>query len=112
MSTKTLAYPRVTHAALPATNWKYFCMACFLASIMLLVFYVWQINTLTGGAYKVSSMEKQLAELSKENKNLQVSFAESGYMADMVQKAAQLNFEKATGVKYVQIKSSEFVMAK
>lgn len=72
-------------------------------SLMLLVFYVWQINDLTRGSYLINSYEKQISKLSTENKNLEVSFAESSFLGQALQKIQALNFQKTTSVKYIQI---------
>ena len=75
-------------------------------SLALLVFYVWQINDLTRGSYLSNSYEKQITKLSDENKNLQVSFAESSFLEQALVKIQALNFQKSTSVKYIQILDS------
>jgi hypothetical protein len=69
----------------------------------LLVFYVWQINDLTRGSYLTVSYEKQISKLSDENKTLQVSFAESSFLGQALEKIKALNFQKTTSVKYMRI---------
>ena len=69
----------------------------------LLVFYVWQVNELTAGSYLVNSYEKQITKLSDENKNLQISFAESSFLGRALEKIQALNFQKTTSVKYIQV---------
>jgi len=102
MTTLALNYLKV-QKEFPAINWRAVCCMGFLASLFLLVFYVWQINGLTRGTYLVNSYEKQINKLSSENKNLQVSFAESGLMDRAVAKIQALNFQKTTSVKYIQV---------
>ena len=75
-------------------------------SLALLVFYVWQINDLTRGSYQINSYEKQISKLSDENKNLEVSFAESSFLGQALEKIQALNFQKTTSVKYIQISDS------
>lgn len=72
-------------------------------SLFLLIFYVWQINDLTRGSYLTSSYEKQISRLSEENKNLEISFAESSFLGQALKKVEALNFQKTTSVKYIQI---------
>jgi len=88
------------------TNWKDICFAGFFISLSLLVFYVWQINSLTKGSYLINSYEKQTSQLSEENKNLQVSFAENSFLGQALTKIQALNFQKTTSVKYIQIPAS------
>ncbi len=111
MTTATLSLYRVQKKLqtkinsidLPAINWKAVCFAGFFMSLALLVFYVWQINNLTRGSYLMSSYEKQISTLSEENKNLQISFAESSFLGQALVKTQALNFQKTTSVKYIQI---------
>jgi len=96
---------RVESINLPAINWKAICFIGFFVSLVLSVFYVWQINDLTRGSYLINIYEKQVSKLSEENKNLQVSFAESSFLGQVLLKIQALNFQKTTSVKYIQIKS-------
>ena len=80
-------------------------------SLFLLVFYVWQINDLARSSYTVNNYEKQISKLSDENKSLQVSFAESSFLGQAIEKIQALNFQKTTSVKYIQIPAASVAMA-
>jgi len=86
-------------------NWKSVCFTGFIMGLMLLVFYVWQINNLTRDTYIFSSYENQVNKLSDENKNLQISFAENSFMEEALVKIEALNFQKAVSIKYVNVPS-------
>ena len=86
---------------IPVINWKAACLMGFIASMILLVFYVWQINNLTKGSYLINNYENQISKLSDENQNLEVSFAESSFMGQALTKIEALNFQKADSIKYV-----------
>ena len=88
---------------MPSVNWKMVCLIGSFICLSLLVFYVFQINDLTKGSYLINTYEKQISQLSDENKNLQVSFAENSFLGQVLQKAGELNFQKVVSVKYVQI---------
>jgi len=97
---------------LPVINWKVVCcMGLFMISA-LSVFYVWQVAELTRGSYFVNVYEKQISELSLQNKNLQVSFAENSFLGQALFKIQALNFQKTTSVKYIQIPAGEGALAK
>ena len=120
MTTTVLHLPKVRKSmhekvaieALPKLNWKLICFLAFSACFLLLVFYVWQINSLTGGSYAVSEYEKQISQLDQENKNLQVSFAESSFLGQVLTAAQKLDFQKVTSVKYVQIPDNAVALVK
>jgi len=111
MTTATLSFykvqknlqAKINSVDLPAINWKAVCFIGFFISLILLVFYVWQINNLTTGSYLINSYEKQISKLSEENKNLEISFAESSFLGQAIEKIQALNFKKTTLVKYLQI---------
>ena len=114
MTTATISYHRIqknlqakiNSVSLPEINWKAVCFIGFFMSLALLVFYVWQINDLTRGSYQINSYEKQISKLSDENKNLEVSFAESSFLGQALEKIQALNFQKTNSVKYIQVSGS------
>ena len=119
MSTATISLGRVqkriqtqiNSVELPSVDWKSVCFIGFFVSLALLVFYVWQISVLTRGAYLINSYENQISQISDENKNLQVSFAESSFLGQALEKVQALNFQKTTSVKYIQILDSSAEVA-
>jgi hypothetical protein len=78
-------------------------------SLVLLVFYVWQINGLTKGYYLINSYENQISKLTEANKELQVSSAENSFLGSALIKIQALNFQKNILVKYIQIPDSSIV---
>src|ERR1035437_4074273 len=102
---------RVDSIDLPVINWKAVCFIGFFLTLASLIFYVWQINDLTRGSYLVNSYEKQISQLSSENNNLQVSFAESSFLGQALEKIHALNFQKTTSVQYIQILDSSVATA-
>ena len=119
MTTLALAYTKIQKKVqtgidsvdLPVINWKAVCCAGSFMALTLLVFYVWQINDLTRGSYLSNSYEKQISKLSEENKNLQVSFAESSFLGQALEKIQALNFQKTDSVKYIQVPDSSAEVA-
>jgi hypothetical protein len=113
MTTAVLSYQkvqrnlqaRVDSMSMPEINWKAVCFVGFFMSLILLVFYVWQINELTRGFYLTNTYEKQISALSSENRDLQVSFAESSFLGEALTKIQALNFQKITSssVQYIKI---------
>ncbi len=84
-------------------NWKVVCFAGIFMCLALLIFYVLQITDLTRGSYSLTNYEKQISQLSDQNKNLEISFAENSFMDSALIKIQALNFQKATSIKYIQI---------
>ena len=117
MTTATLRIQKKLHVkidaiSLPSANWKLLFFAGFFMMAVSLVFYAWQINDLTKGSYTINSFEKKISQLSSENQNLQVAFAENSFMGQAMEKAQALNFEKTTSVKYIQVSENSFTAFK
>jgi len=81
-------------------------------SLSLLVYYVWQVRYLTGGSYLIGSYERQITEMLGEKKDLEVSFAENSFLGQAQEKIRNLNFQKITSVKYIQLPDSSLARAK
>ena len=99
---------KINSAKLPEMNWKIVCMAGVLACWLLLIFYAYQISSLTGGTYLISKYEKEISQLSRESNNLEVSFAESSFLGQVLAETQAMNFQKTTSVRYIQILDTSF----
>lgn len=97
------AKSKVAHADFAVINWKAICIFGIIASMFSLLFYIYQINNLTRGTYFVSSYQKNIDSLLQENRKLEAAFAENSFLGDVEQKTQELNFQKTTSVKYIQI---------
>lgn len=88
----------------PHLNWKTVCFISFAFFAAVIFFYAYQIVNLTKGYYIVNNYEKKIATLMQENKNLQFNFAESSFLAGVLEKAQALNFERTSStIKYIQV---------
>src|SRR5258708_1757092 len=98
MTTISLYYraihKRVSLASLPAINWKLMYWTGILLLLPLLVFYIYLVNQLTAGAYLIRNYDKQLTNSSEENKKLEATFAESGFLGIAIEKAKAMDFQK------------------
>ena len=122
MTTATLSFDRVQKNIqtkidsidIPVINWKTVCIIGFFVSLALLVFYVGQINNLTRGSYTMNNYENQISNLSEQNQNLEISFAESSFMGQALTKIQALNFQKPTlaSVKYIKIPDESVAVVK
>lgn len=88
-------------------NWNLCCFVGLFMIMFLLFFYVYTINELTKGAYLIKNYEKRTDELSQKNKDLEVSFAKSGFLGNLETKTRELVFEKVKKIKYIQIQVSD-----
>lgn len=94
---------KIDAVELPLVNWRKVCLLGIFATLILAIFYVWQINALTNGFYLTAEYEAQVLRLSDQNKSLQISFAESNFLAQVAERMQVLNFHKSVAVKYMQM---------
>jgi len=93
-------------------NWDKVCFAGFALCLLLLFFYIYQINVLTSGTYFISKDRLLIEEISKENKKLEVLFAENNYLEEILSKIENSNFQKTVSIKYIQILDNSLANAK
>ena len=104
MTTATAAvFSRLESISLPELNWKMICISAFCIVFLSTSFYAWQIISSTKDYYLINKYQKQISDLSMENKNLQVSFAESAFLGEVLVKASAMNFQKINSIKYIEI---------
>jgi len=106
------AYSKVKSIELPQINWGVVCFAGIALCSFLLFFYIYQINILTKGSYLITSYENSIDKISEANKKLEVSFAENSFLGEVLTKTQELNFQKTTSVKYIQVLESSLANAK
>ncbi len=115
MTTTTLSY-RAIHSKIYSVNFikinlKLIYFLAVLFSLIMLIFYIFRVNELTQGAYLIKNYNKEISSLLAENRNLQTNFAESSFLGLAQERAKELNFEKTTDVKYIQILQSSLAEA-
>ena len=82
---------------------KVFLAIIFISTLILLVFYIFQVNVLTEETYFIKSCEKKLTQLSRENETLEVDFSKASSLANIGNYLQSQNFEKVSQVKYIYI---------
>lgn len=87
-------------------RWKLILLTGILFLVLMLVFYVFSINQLTGGTYLIKQYNKDFALALNENKKLQATFAENGFLGNIQERTKDLYFEKTAKIKYIQITES------
>lgn len=93
-------------------NWKIVCFLCVFINLFLLFFYVWQVNNLTKGIYTINNYEKEINKITNENRNLEISLAEKSFLGETITKIQELNFQKNTTIKYIQIPEKSVAIVK
>jgi len=82
---------------------KLFYTFGFVLVLTLLVFYVFQLNTLISQTHKVQLYQERLQELSESNKVLEVQLAKLNYLDNIPAKSQELGFERVGAINYIQV---------
>ena len=116
MTTLTLGYRvinnKIKSISLPNINWKAFYIFGILLAISMLVLYVFLVNELTSGTYLIKDYNKEINLISAENRVLETNSNRSGLLAEVLDKAKELSFEKTTNIKYIQFSDNSLARAK
>jgi len=88
---------------------KVFWVVSFLSIFSLLVIYIFQVNVLVSQIHTLKNYEKQIVQLSQENKILEINFSKANSLNNIENYLSTQNFEKASRVKYIQIRETEIV---
>lgn len=107
MSTIALNYRTINHTikslSIPSVNWKALLIMGIIVAIAMLVLYVVLVDGLAKGAYLIKNYDKRIQSLSQENQVLQVNMAHADYLNRITERAQALNFEKTSGITYIQL---------
>lgn len=116
MTTATLNYraihSKITSVNFPIIKLKIVYLTFILLSLLMLVFYVYSVNQLTKGTLIIKNYYKEIGLLTKENRSLEISLAEAGFLGRAAERAGELSFEKTKNIKYIQILEGSLAKAK
>lgn len=80
---------------------RFFIVFIILIIFSLLIVSVYQLNAYTAEVYFIHNSEKEIAQLARENKNLEINLAKANSLSN-VGKYVQ-NFEKASKIEYIRV---------
>jgi len=98
----TIAISTSRAISLPKINWKLLIFLGFCTMLFFSVLYIFQINQMIEKSYLIRSYEKEMIQLTQENKNLEVNLAQISYIENIQQRAKELNFASVKTIKYIE----------
>ena len=103
---------KVKAITLPAVNLKAVYVLGLGGLLLMIIFYAYAVNSLTGGSYVIKSYNKEIGKLEAQNASLEASVAAAGFMGSVQAEARYLGFEKTTQVRYIEVKEGALAKAK
>ncbi|MDO8424829.1 MAG: hypothetical protein Q7S70_02720 [bacterium] len=90
-------------------NRGFFCLAAFVATAMLLAYYIVQVNSLTRERYLLGDYQERMAQFSRTNEVLEMNFSKTNSLTNADKYLAGQTFEKTNRVKYIQLLEDQVV---
>ena len=88
---------------------KLFWLLVFLSILLLLSFYIFQVNAAVAERYLIQEYEKRIGEVSKESQNLVISSAKMSSLNKAEELLEALNFEKINKIHYIRVLDTQVV---
>lgn len=80
--------------------------------ISLIGFYVFQISAVTEKSFTIANLEKQIADLDKEFKNLQINFSDTSSLSGLEETLVAKGYEKVGKIHYIQVSGDTVAVVK
>ncbi|MFC1629673.1 hypothetical protein ACFL11_00375 [Patescibacteria group bacterium] len=90
-------------------SFKVFWIFTTFFLLLLLVFYIFQINSVISKSYQVQYYQERINDLSEENKVLELSVAQLNSWENIERQVQDFNFEKLGQIYYIQMLDSTVV---
>ena len=101
---------RTKAKTLNTLNARCLCVLGAFIVLLLLGFYVYQVNAETSEKYSIHDFQERISELSKENKSLEINSAQVGSLASIAESIKDLNFEKTQRIEYIRVTDTQVVI--
>jgi hypothetical protein len=82
-----------------------FLSFCFIS--LLFAFYIFQVNEYTRAGFAVSEYQGRIAEISKENKQMEISFSKTYTLASLESLLGMMDYEEVERIQYVRMAGSQ-----
>ena len=98
-------------ATIKSSNFRltFFWIINVVLAITLLIFCIFQINMQTKETSLIKTYEQKIAQISEQNKNLEINFSQKNSLKNFEILLEDLNFEKVTKIDYIQVLESSVV---
>ncbi len=91
-------------------GWKFNLKTAWFMVFSLIVslagFYVFQVSAITEKSFTIANLERQVAGLDKEFKNLQINFSDTSSMSGLEGALVARGYEKVGKIHYIQVLES------
>ncbi len=75
--------------------------------VLLLSFYVYQVQAYTQDGFSISNYEKQIKEISRSQGELAVNFSEANSLTNLEALLKSVSYQEVGRVRYIQMTSAQ-----
>lgn len=93
----------------PRISLKIFWILNLALIFILLIFYIFQINTWISEGYQVQDYQKKIEKIKNENKSLELNFLQNTSLENIENKINNLGFKKINKIYYIEILENQIV---
>ncbi len=86
---------------------KKFIVLGFCLVFLLLAFYIFQVNEYTRAGFAISEYQNRIAEVSRQNKQMELSFSETYTLASLESLLKMADYEEVDRIQYVRMAGSQ-----
>lgn len=106
---REIAFKKINVIKFPKINLRAFWIFSAIFIVFFIALYIYQVNVETRERYLIKEYQEKIAELSKENKILEVYSAQMASLDNATELIEKLNFEKTDRIYYIQILDTQVV---
>jgi hypothetical protein len=78
----------------------------FILTTLLVIFYIFQLNSVTEGMYLIKNYDKKIENLSQENKRLEIKFSKENSLENLGSLVENLGLNPVEKTDYIEIPDS------
>ncbi|MBI2450569.1 MAG: hypothetical protein HYV47_03485 [Candidatus Nealsonbacteria bacterium] len=93
----------IVSVVFPRINLQKIWVASFILITSLIIFYIFQISEIASSTFHISSYEQSIAQLSQNNKDLEIKLSQLNYLTNLESILQNFNYEKVGKVYYIRI---------
>lgn len=88
---------------LPKINLRKIWFFGFILMTLLLIFYIFQMSKITQVSFLISQYEREIVQLSQQNKNLEIVLSQAKSLANLETILSRLDYEEVGGIYYLRV---------
>jgi len=104
-----IAFKKINVIKIPKINLRAFWIFSTILIAFFIALYIYQVNIEISERYLIKEYQEKIAELSKNNKILEVYSAQISSLDNMTGSIEKLSFEKTDKIHYIQVLDTQVV---